>query len=97
MEVHKKMNSLFNKLSDGNLLITFRELVSIFESYPKSITFSTFGSLFCKFNLMIEKPLVHVMSANIVVAVSLHRVYGDKLMAILLYELTQGFKKLQSE
>lgn len=44
---------------------------------------------------MIEKPLVHVMSANIVIAVSLHRVYGDKLMAQLLYELVQGFQKLE--
>lgn len=43
---------------------------------------------------MIEKPLVHVMSANIVIAVGLHRVYGDKLMAQILYELTQGFDNL---
>lgn len=43
---------------------------------------------------MIEKPLIHVMSANIAIASSIHRVYGDRFMARLIYELTQGFTKL---
>jgi hypothetical protein len=34
------------------------------------------------------------MTANVVIAVGLHRIYGDRLMACLLYELTQGFEKL---
>jgi hypothetical protein len=32
-----------------------------------------------------------------VVAVGLHRAYGDRLMACILYDLTQGFLKLQQE
>lgn len=43
---------------------------------------------------MIEKPLIHVMSSNIVIAASLHRVYGDRFMAKLVYMLTQEFEKL---
>lgn len=34
------------------------------------------------------------MSANIAIASSIHRVYGDRFMARLVYELTQGFIKL---
>lgn len=67
------------------------------ESYPKSISYPIFATLFVKFNLLIEKPLVHVMSANIVIAVGLHRAYGDKFMAQLLYQLTQMYLKVQEE
>jgi len=32
------MNSLFNKLSDGNILPSFREFMRIIEGYPRSST-----------------------------------------------------------
>jgi hypothetical protein len=31
------------------------------------------------------------MSANVIIAVGFHRIYGDRIMAHLLYELTQSF------
>ena len=85
------MNALFNKISDGNLLYTVRSFVEIFQSNPSSITISTFANLFIRFNLLIEKPLVHVLSANVVVSVAMHRFYGDRLMAQIVLELTRGY------
>lgn len=38
---------------------------------------------------------MHVLSANVVISVALHRVYNDKFMAQLLYGLTQNFIKLE--
>lgn len=35
--------------------------------------------------------------ANAVVAVGLHRVIGDKLMAEIVYQLTQAYTKLETE
>lgn len=46
---------------------------------------------------MIEKPLVHVLSANVVIAVALHRIYGDRLMAQIVYDLTKGYESLCAE
>lgn len=40
---------------------------------------------------------MHVLSANAVVAVALHRVIGDKLMAEIVYQLTQAYTKLEIE
>ena len=86
------MNGLFNKVSDGNLMYTFKSFVQIFENYPKVHTISIFSSLFVKFNLMIEKPLLHVLTANVVIAVSLHKTYGQRLIANLLYSLSIKFR-----
>ena len=30
MQIRKQMNSLFNKISDGNLMYTFQQFVNIF-------------------------------------------------------------------
>lgn len=45
------MNGLFNKLSDGNLMITFRQFSEIFLSASKSVTIPIFINLFIKSNV----------------------------------------------
>jgi hypothetical protein len=47
------MNGLFNKLSDGNLMLTFRQFLQIFSDHPKSLTVPTFIDLFIRFNILV--------------------------------------------
>jgi hypothetical protein len=85
------MNGLFNKLSDGNLMLTFRQFLQIFSEHPKSLTVPTFINLFIRFNILIEKPLMHVLTTNIVLAASLHQAIGNRLLAPLIHESSIKF------
>jgi len=51
--VRRSMNALLNKLSDGNILLTFREFMRIIESHPRSLTIPIYSELFTRFNLLI--------------------------------------------
>ena len=91
------MNRLLNKLSDGNVLFTFREFLKIIESYPKSSTIPVYAEVFTKFNLMIEKPLFHILATNVALLVALHYAVGNRLMAPVLYELTQKYLSVDNQ
>ena len=91
------MTGFFNKLSDGNILLTFREFVSTIERHPRSLTIPIFCELFTKFNLLIEKPLFHILATNVALAAGLHRAFGNRLMGPLLHALTSIFLALNSE
>lgn len=91
------MNRLLNKLSDGNVLFTFREFLKIIESYPKSSTIPVYAQVFTKFNLMIEKPLFHILATNVALLVALHYAVGNRLMAPVLYELTQKYLSVDNQ
>lgn len=90
------MNSLFNKLSDGNVLLTFREFMKILSSYPRSITIPIYSELFTRFNLMIEKPLFHILATNAALLSALHYAIGNRLLGPVLHSLTQKYLLLNS-
>ena len=90
------MNSLFNKLSDGNLMITFRQFSQIFLSSSKSNTIPVFIKLFSKFNIEVEKPHLHILLSNISLASALHHLVGNRLMAPLVYEIVKKFIEYES-
>ena len=71
--------------------------MKIIEEYPRAYTMKIFCFLFVKFNLMIEKPLLHVLTANVVIAVALHKAYGQRIMAHLVHGLTQKYLELMEQ
>lgn len=85
------MNGLFNKLSDGNLMITFRQFSEIFLSASKSVTIPIFINLFIKSNVEVEKPHLHILLSNISLASALHHLIGNRLMAPLIHEIVMKF------
>ena len=78
-------------------MYTFRELVQIFESYPKAHTIGIFCDLFVRFNVMIEKPLLHVLTAGIALVVGIHKAYGQRVMATLLKCMIEKYKEISQE
>jgi hypothetical protein len=90
------MNGLFNKLSDGNLMITFRQFSSIFQSASKNNAIHVFITLFSKFNVEVEKPHLHILLSNIALASALHHLMGNRLMAPLVSELVSKFTEYEA-
>jgi hypothetical protein len=70
------------------VLLTFREMVKIVESHPKSLVIPIFAELFTKFNLMIEKPLFHILATNVALLAALHYAVGNRFIAPVLQALT---------
>ena len=91
------MNALFNKLSDGNILLTFREFLKLIESHPRSLTIPIYSELFTRFNLLIEKPLFHILATNVALVAGLHYAFGNRLMAPVLNSLTKKYLELRGE
>lgn len=85
------MNRFLNKLSDGNILFTFREFLKIFDSFSKSKSIPVYAETFTKFNLMVEKPLFHLLATNVALLVALHYAIDNRLMAPVLYHLSQKY------
>ena len=82
-------------MSDGNLLMTFRQCSEVFHTYSKAQTIPVFIKIFIKFNVDVEKPHLHILLSNIALCCGLHQLLGNRLMAPLLYEIIKKFNALE--
>jgi hypothetical protein len=71
--------------------------MGIIESHPRSLTIPIYSDLFMRFNLLIEKPLFHILATNVALASALHYAFGNRLMAPVLHILTSKFIELSNE
>lgn len=70
--------------------------MKLFESYPRSVAIPIFSDVYTRFNLLTEKPLFHILATNVALLAALHYSLGNRLLAPVLYSLTQKYMQLDS-
>jgi hypothetical protein len=94
-KARKSINSLLNKVSEGNLAKIFKDTHEIIVCSPKPEVFSILAELFVKFNIDNPRVMINILATHVALICALHHLHGNQAFARVVESTVNKYVELK--